>query len=71
MYQTMPNSTKTVLDILGNGAEFSQKEIIKMSGLTERTVRYVLNKLEEMKLISIKKSKKDRRIITKEKKIFF
>ena len=62
MYQTMPNSTKTVLDILGNGAEFSQKEIIKMSGLTERTVRYVLNKLEEMKLISIKKSKKDKRL---------
>lgn len=57
----MTKSAKKILDML-KGKELSQKEIIKRSGLTERAVRYILEDLLNSELISMRKTRKDKRL---------
>ncbi|MFQ5891252.1 MAG: MarR family transcriptional regulator [Candidatus Methanofastidiosia archaeon] len=58
----LTKSAKRVIEILTSKGELSQKEIIRESGLTERTVRYILNTLDEMNLLRIKRVKRDKRL---------
>ena len=57
----MTKSAKRILDML-RGAELSQKEIIKRSGMTERAVRYILEDLLNHQLINMRRTSKDRRL---------
>jgi len=57
----MTKSAMKILDML-RGAELSQKEIIRKSGMTERAVRYILEDLLDHDLISIRKTSRDRRL---------
>lgn len=57
----MTKSAMKILDML-RGAELSQKEIIRKSGMTERAVRYILEDLLDHNLISIRKTSRDRRL---------
>lgn len=57
----MTTSAKRILDML-RGTELSQKEIIKQSGMTERTVRYILEDLLNNQLINMRRTPKDRRL---------
>ncbi|KYK38797.1 MAG: MarR family transcriptional regulator [Theionarchaea archaeon] len=57
----MTKSARRILNIL-RGRELSQKEIIRRSGLTERAVRYILTDLLNHRLISMRKTSKDRRL---------
>jgi DNA-binding MarR family transcriptional regulator len=57
----MTKSARKILDIL-RGRELSQKEIIRKSGMTERTVRYILEDLLNHQLINIRRTSKDRRL---------
>jgi DNA-binding MarR family transcriptional regulator len=57
----MTKSAKKILDIL-RGRELSQKEIIRKSGMTERTVRYILEDLLNHQLINIRRTPRDKRL---------
>lgn len=57
----MTKSAKRILNML-RGTELSQKEIIKQSGMTERTVRYILEDLLNNQLINMRRTSKDRRL---------
>jgi DNA-binding MarR family transcriptional regulator len=60
--ERMSNASQRVLEILKMNDNLSQKEIIRKSGLTERTVRYVLNMFNENDLLNVGGTKKDRRV---------
>jgi transcription initiation factor IIE alpha subunit len=57
----MTESARKILKML-RGTELSQKEIIQKSGMTERTVRYILSDLLNHELISIRRTPKDKRL---------
>jgi len=60
--EKMTNASVKVLETLKRNDNLSQKEIIKKTGLTERTVRYVLNMFYENNILNIQCTKKDRRV---------
>jgi len=60
--ERMSNASQRVLEILKMNDNLSQKEIIRKSGLTERTVRYVLNMFYENDLLDVGGMKKDKRV---------
>jgi DNA-binding MarR family transcriptional regulator len=59
----LPPSSKTVLKILDEGGAMTHKELVKMSKLAPRTVRYALKKLKEKHLIIEKFNFRDARQI--------
>jgi len=61
--QTLPPSSKTVLEILGSGGAMTHKDLVKKSRLAPRTVRYALKKLKERHLIIEKFNFRDARQI--------
>jgi len=64
MYQeTLPPSSKTVLEILGRGGAMTHKDLVMQSKLAPRTVRYALKKLKERQLIIEKFNFRDARQI--------
>jgi len=64
MYQqTLPPSSRTVLEILGSGGAMTHKDLVKKSCLAPRTVRYALKKLKERHLIIEKFNFRDARQI--------
>ena len=48
----LPPSSWIVLSLLGVGKAFTNKEIITLTGLSPRTVRYAIQKLRENRLIA-------------------
>jgi DNA-binding transcriptional ArsR family regulator len=48
----LPPSSWIVLQLLGAGKAFTNKEIITLTGLSPRTVRYAIQKLRENRLIA-------------------
>jgi len=48
----LPPSSWIVLSLLGAGKAFTNKEIITLTGLSPRTVRYAIQKLRENRLIA-------------------
>ena len=64
MYQqTLPPSSRTVLEILDSGGAMTHKDLVKKSRLAPRTVRYALKKLKERHLIIEKFNFRDARQI--------
>ena len=64
MYQqTLPPSSRTVLEILDTGGAMTHKDLVKKSRLAPRTVRYALKKLKERHLIIEKFNFRDARQI--------
>ena len=64
MYQqTLPPSSRTVLEILDSGGAMTHKDLVKKSCLAPRTVRYALKKLKERHLIIEKFNFRDARQI--------
>jgi DNA-binding transcriptional ArsR family regulator len=61
--ENLPPSSRTVLSILEKGGEMTHKEIVKMSRLAPRTVRYALKRLKEHHLIIEKFNFRDARQI--------
>jgi len=59
----LPQSQKTVLEILGTGREMTHKEIAEKVAYSPRTVRYALKKLREKKLLIKKMNLQDMRQI--------
>ena len=59
----LPPSSKTVLKILDEGGAMTHKELVKISELAPRTVRYALKKLKEKHLIIEKFNFRDARQI--------
>ncbi|MBU7042447.1 MAG: helix-turn-helix transcriptional regulator [Theionarchaea archaeon] len=57
----MTESARKILKML-RGTELSQKEIIQKSGMTERTVRYILSDLLNHQLINMRRTPKDKRL---------
>jgi transcription initiation factor IIE alpha subunit len=57
----MTESARKILNML-RGTELSQKEIIQKSGMTERTVRYILSDLLNNQLINMRRTSKDKRL---------
>ena len=60
--EKMTNASQKVLEILKKNDNLSQKDIIRKTGLTERTVRYVLNMFYEKNLLDVDGTKKDKRM---------
>jgi DNA-binding transcriptional ArsR family regulator len=48
----LPPSSWIVLSLLSAGKAFTNKEIISLTGLSPRTVRYAIQKLRENRLIA-------------------
>jgi DNA-binding MarR family transcriptional regulator len=64
MYQqTLPPSSRRVLEILGTDGAMTHKDLVKKSRLAPRTVRYALKKLKERHLIIEKFNFRDARQI--------
>lgn len=64
MYQqTLPPSSRTVLEILDIGGAMTHKDLVTKSHLAPRTVRYALKKLKERHLIIEKFNFRDARQI--------
>ena len=69
MYQqTLPPSSRTVLEILDTGGAMTHKDLVKKSRLAPRTVRYALKKLKERHLIIEKFNFRDARQIIYQQK---
>jgi DNA-binding MarR family transcriptional regulator len=60
---SLPQSQKIVLEILGTGGEMTHKEISAKMNYSPRTVRYALKKLREKKLLIKKMNLQDMRQI--------
>ncbi|MDP2798068.1 MAG: winged helix-turn-helix transcriptional regulator [Methanoregula sp.] len=60
---TLPQSSKTVLEILDNGGAMTHKDLVSRTKLAPRTVRYALKKLKERHLIIEKFNFRDARQI--------
>jgi predicted transcriptional regulator len=60
---TLPPSSKTVLEILSNGGAMTHKDLVQKTNLAPRTVRYALKKLKEKQLIIEKFNFRDARQI--------
>ena len=64
MYQqTLPPSSRTVLEILGTGGAMTHKDLVQKTRLAPRTVRYALKKLKERHMIIEKFNFRDARQI--------
>jgi DNA-binding MarR family transcriptional regulator len=59
----LPQSQKTVLEILGMEGAMTHKDIVSRSHYSPRTVRYALKKLKEKKLLIEKMNMQDMRQI--------
>jgi DNA-binding MarR family transcriptional regulator len=59
----LPQSQKTVLEILGTEGAMTHKDIVSRSHYSPRTVRYALKKLKEKQLLIEKMNMQDMRQI--------
>jgi predicted transcriptional regulator len=57
----LPPSSVTVLSLLEKGAPMTHKDIVKMTNISPRTVRYAIRKLKEAHLIIEKFNFRDAR----------
>jgi transcription initiation factor IIE alpha subunit len=57
----LPPSSKTVLSLLEKGEEMTHKDIVKLTHISPRTVRYAIRKLKEQHLIIEKFNFRDAR----------
>ena len=60
---TLPPSSKTVLEILNSNGAMTHKDLVQKTRLAPRTVRYALKKLKEKQLIIEKFNFRDARQI--------
>jgi len=60
---TLPPSSKTVLEILNSNGAMTHKDLVQKTSLAPRTVRYALKKLKEKQLIIEKFNFRDARQI--------
>lgn len=60
---SLPPSSRTVLDILHDSGALTHKELVTKSHLAPRTVRYALKRLKERRLIIEKFNFRDARQI--------
>jgi len=59
----LPQSQKTVLELLGTEGAMTHKDIVRRSHYSPRTVRYALKRLKEKKLLIEKMNMQDMRQI--------
>ncbi len=59
----LPQSSKTILNLLKGGDQMTHKDLVESSKLAPRTVRYALKRLKENNLIIEKFNFKDARQI--------